>query len=236
MGELPFWRSMADGPIATEDEFTAFLDRVGVCLWTPFGRVPLPNLADMMDLAKPDDIWGTWFWKDDLHIARRLFYGKLLAGRPAFVSMPLLPSLIAARGDVDPHTYHEQGRLSAEAVRVYEALVRCRDLATSDLRREAGLADKGDRSTFENAVTALGALFQICKTGITGRTRGTYSYRWGLLEDWLPDTLSVAARIRPHDAARRICAHLASIGATLSRADTRRLFGWDDDTLDAVGL
>jgi len=236
MDEHPAWRLQADGPVRDEDGLVRFLNRVGICLWTPARSLDLPNLADMMDLAKPDDIWQTWFWKDDLHVAKRLYYGKLLGGRPTFVSPAMLPQMIAARGDVDPYTYHEQGRLTAEAVRVYDALVRCRDLPTSDLRREAGLAGKESKAAFENALTALGALFQICKTGITGRTRGTYSYRWGLVEDWAPAALAEAARMRPHDAARDIAKNLGRLGVTPSPGLWRRMFGWDAETVEALTL
>jgi hypothetical protein len=225
---------MAPGPIAREDEFVAWLGTVGLCTWTPVPAASFPNLADMMDLAKPDDIWGTWFWKDDLHVAKRLFYGKLLAGKPTFVAPALLPYVVAAKGDVDPHTYHEQGRLSAEAVRIYEALQRHAELATTDLRREAGLASRDSKAAFENGVTALGALFQICKTGITGRTRGTYSYRWGLFEHWAPEALTEAARLRPQQAARYVVVHLRSVGVELRVEQWRRLFGWDADTAEAA--
>ncbi|NLI01122.1 MAG: winged helix DNA-binding domain-containing protein [Chthonomonadales bacterium] len=228
------WRAMAPGPIRCEDEFVAWLDRVGLCMWRPIPRLAFPNLADMMDLAKPDDIWDTWFWKDDLHEAKRLFYGKLLGGSPTFVSMELLPPLIAARGDVDPYTFHEQGRLTADAIRIYDALVRCRQLTTTELRVEAGLMAKASKAAFDSAVTALGALFQICKVGITGRTRGTYGYRWGLVEDWAPEALAKAARLRPEDGARQVASRLRAMGVVLEARDWKRLFGWDDEIIEAA--
>jgi len=36
------------------------------------------------------DVLGvTWFWKDDLHTAQRLYYTRLFAGRPGFISLAL---------------------------------------------------------------------------------------------------------------------------------------------------
>lgn len=195
--EGPKWRQLGPCPVEDEEGFVEFLDAAGICLWRPLETLDFPNLAEKMDLAKPDDIWDTWFWKDDLHEAKRLYYGKLLGGRPTFVAMRFLPAVIAALGDVDPYTFHERGTLTAETLRVYEALVRHRQLTTGELRREAGLASPSSRPAFDRAVTSLCALFQICKTGITGRTRGTYGYRWGLVEDWIPEVLAQAARLRP---------------------------------------
>jgi len=234
MSAPPVWHALGPSPVHNEDEFVAFLEAVGICLWTPHPALDFPNLADKMELAKPDDIWGTWFWKDDLHEARRLYYGKLLGGRPTFVAMDMLPSVIAARGDIDPRTLHERGALTAEALRVYEALERHGELSTGDLRRAAGLDGAGARTAYDRAVTFLGALFQICKTGITGRTRGTYGYRWGLVERWIPETLARAARIRPHDAARTVAERLRGLGVEMTPERWRRLFGWDAETIAAL--
>jgi hypothetical protein len=234
MTERPRWFRVPPSPVADEEGLVEFLGHVGICLWTPTTGLDFPNLAEKMDLKKPDDIWDTWFWKDDLHEQKRLYYGKLLAGKPTFVAMDFLPTVIAALGDMDPHNLHERGALSAEALRVYEALLRRRQMATGDLRREAGLAEPSSKAAYEKAVTSLGATFQICKTGITGRTRGTYGYRWGLVEDWAPEVLGKAARIRPHDAARAVVARLHEMGVDLRPKDLRRLFGWDAETVESA--
>jgi len=195
----------------------------------PHPSLDFPNLAEKMELDNPDDIWGTWFWKDDLHEAKRLYYGKLLGGRPTFVAMDFLPCVIAALGDVDPYTLHEQGRLTADALRIYEVLLRRRELSTGELRREVGLTGPGTKPVFEKAVTSLCALFQVCKTRITGRTRGTYGYRWGLVEDWVPEVLARAAALEPEEAARAVARRLRSMGVPLKPVHWRRLTGWGDE-------
>ena len=227
------WRGLYAGPVRNEEDFVAFLNVVGLCTWLPLTNLNFPNLAEMMGLVQ-NVMNATWFWKDDLQTAKRLFYGKLFGGNAAFVSMPFLPTVIAARGDIDPHTLHEQGRLSDAAIRVYEALIKHRELSTRDLRRESNLSSARDKTAFENSVTALTALFQVCKTDITGRTRGTYSYVWGLVEDWIPETLTAAARLRPHDAAREVAARLAGMGVHLDSRQWKRLFGWDAETIAAI--
>jgi len=217
--------------VRDEEGFVRFLNAVGICLWMPHPSLDFPNLAEKMELDNPDNIWGTWFWKDDLHEAKRLYYGKLLGGRPTFVAMDFLPYVIAALGDVDPYTLHEQGRLTADALRIYEVLLRRRELSTGELRREVGLTGPGTKPVFEKAVTSLCALFQVCKTRITGRTRGTYGYRWGLVEDWIPDVLAEAAKLEPEEAVRAIVRRLHGMGVRPRPVHWRRLLGWGDEAV-----
>lgn len=226
------WRTAYSGQIETPDQFVIFLDAVGLCLWLPLPRWDFPNMAEMLSVPQTEVMNKTWFWKDDLHAEKRLFYGKLLGGSASFISMPLLPALIAAQGDVDPYNLHEQGHISAETLRIYEALVAHRQLSTRDLRREAKLSGTSDKTAFDKGIVALTSLFQICKTEITGRTRGTYSYVWGLTEDWIPESLDAAAKLRPRDAARRVVLHLEVWGVGLDRKVWKQLFGWDNETLD----
>ena len=226
---MAHWTDLQPYPVRTEDDFVQFLDQVGICLWNPTPGADFPNMAERMELTKPDDIWATWFWKDDLHIAKRLFYGKLLAGKPTFIAPALLPAVVAAQGDVDPYNLRDQGRISAAAVRIYEALLTRRRLAARDLRLEAGLTGADDKAAFEAGLQSLSALFQICKVDITGRTRGTYGYVWGLVEDWAPEALAAAARLRPEAAAKQIAAHLRSYGVGLPSRKWQRWFGWADE-------
>jgi hypothetical protein len=224
--EAADWREAYAGQIETPEQFVTFLDAVGLCLWSPLPRGDFPNLTEKLAVPPTEAMNVTWFWKDDLHTEKRLYYGKLLGGNATFVSMAMLPALIAAQGDVDPYNLHEEGRLTPEALRIYEALQEHRQLSTRDLRREAKLAGTSDKAAFEKGLTALMALFQICKTELTGRTRGTYSYVWGLTEDWVPEALDAAAKLRPEEAARHIIVHLTGWRVRLEERMWQRLFGW----------
>jgi hypothetical protein len=103
------WRERYAEVVETPEQCVAFVDAVGVCAWlSPLG-CGFPNLAETMSIPSNTVINETWFWKDDLHIEKRLFYGKFLGGQAAFASREYLPTLIAAQGDVDPHNLHEQG-------------------------------------------------------------------------------------------------------------------------------
>lgn len=227
------WRETLSEPIRTEADFLVFLNTVGICLWTPTKGMNFPNMEEVSEFSEPT-LMATWFWKDDLHNEKQLFYGKLLAGKSTFVSQAFLPTLIASYGDIDPYTLHEQGRLSAPALRIYEALLEAHQLPTRDLRMRAKLTSKSDNTAFQNALDQLTALFQICKIDITGRTRGTYSYVWGLLEEWLPESLEVASHREPLQSAQAIVDHLHALGVTLSERQWRKHFVWTTETYEKL--
>src|SRR5690349_16498124 len=111
-----------DELISTPDACVDYVNRVGLCAWRGLDRYPaFPSLAEVTPWDDHEILLQTWFWKDDLHIERRLYYGQILgSGVPAFASLDFLPYLIAAQGDNDARTLYEKGRLPDNALRVYE--------------------------------------------------------------------------------------------------------------------
>src|SRR5207237_2027560 len=95
--------------VTTPEECVAFVERVGLCTWRHQPRFPgLPSLEMETPWRGMEVTLQTWFWKDDLHNERRLYFGMLLAPDiPVFVSLKFLPALIAAQGDIDARTLHE---------------------------------------------------------------------------------------------------------------------------------
>src|SRR5690242_19682861 len=80
----------------------------------------------------------TWRLKDDLPAARRVYYGKVLKGRPLLVSLALFPAFYAlARGRQRARDYtaeYTAGRLSHSARRLMDALRREHPQYTRELR------------------------------------------------------------------------------------------------------
>jgi hypothetical protein len=174
----------------------------------------------------------TWFWKDDLHFTRQLYYGKIIRGQPSFIAPDYLPDFIAAlagRGleeERDIAHLYFAGRLSREARTVYDYLLDNPAQPTRTLRRGAKLGDKSLKLATERALTELQRRFLVCKVDITGRTRGTYSYVWDVAERFWPEVFADARRTSPLAARSRIRAQLRSFGIEPTPELESKLFLW----------
>ena len=88
-------------------------------------------------------------------------------------------------------------------------------LLTPDANRAAG-----------RVLIDLDRKFIITKTGITGRTRGTYGFIWDLVERWIPDMLTAADRLGQKKATAIIQDHLAGFGIQPDSAFYAKVLGW----------
>ena len=205
--------------VTTPDRCVAYVDRVGLCAWQPLPRHPgFPDLASVTPWRGSELMNQTWFWKDDLHIEKRLFYGQLLKGAPAFVSLGLLPALIAAQGDIDPRDLYEKNRLSATALQLYDFVAERGPTPSKQLPVTG--------TTRAKALVELQQRFLLTKHGLTGRTRGTYGYVWGLCDAFFPDAFVEAAHISVEDAQSRVVERLDALGAMVTWAQAAALFAW----------
>ena len=185
--------------ISTPEECVDFVNTVGLCAWS--AGTPLPSVAEQTP-------WGdqamlhTWFWKDDLHIEKRLYYGQLWgAGTPVFVSLTHLPALIAAQGDCDPRDLYEKNRLTRVALSLYEHIESHGPAAKKELPYPPHTCQTPP-------LVQLQQHFLITKVGLTGRTRGTYGYLWGTCESFFPDAFKAASQLAVSDARQALAAHL----------------------------
>ena len=210
----------AEAEVTTPAACVAFVERVGLCAWNRAAS-RFPDLAALGDATPWAGDTGalmnhTWFWKDDLHIEKRLFYGQILKnGKPAFASLDLLPFLIASHGDNDPRDLHEKGRLAHNALTVYEHVERNGPTATNRLPWPPG-----SRHLY---LAQLQQRFLLTKHALTGRTRGTYGYVWGLCDAFFPDAFVHAARLDVADARAQVAARLS-----LDAMQAASLLGWGD--------
>ncbi|NLC55470.1 MAG: hypothetical protein GX774_01370 [Armatimonadetes bacterium] len=216
---VPAWLEGHAESIRSEEDAVAFVDAVGFCLIDRPERGEFPSLAAAFPGA-PDSVLGrVWFWKDDLHIQRRLYYTRLFAGRPGFISTEWLPLCIAAYGEVADELIFS-GRLSHAAREVYQILEREGPLPSREVRRALS-AEARHRA--DSALADLERRFIITKTGLTGRTRGTYGYLLDLAERWVPEAFSQAGRLRREEATARILARLGGWGLHPGPRFPRRL-------------
>jgi len=147
----------------------AFVEAVGIC--STFFRFP-EGVACLWEAvvgrAKPRwprrshhdaGVGLTWRLKDDLPAARRVYYGKLLRGRPVLVALDLLPAFYAlVRGRQRASNYraeYDAGRLSLTARRLMDALVREHPQYTRELRANTFLLEPTRTREFERAMAEL---------------------------------------------------------------------------------
>jgi hypothetical protein len=223
-----------------------FVNDVGFCFLFPAREVELPSLWEAicgetrpLPLHHDDRALGyAWEWKDELPSRGLVYYGKLLYKKPTLISLELLPHFYALSenyGDVEDYLLEfEEGRLSEEARRVYEALLEHGPLPTSHLRRKAGLAGKANAPRFDRAVRELQLGLKIVKTGISDANAWKYCYVYDVLLRRWPDLTNRARAITTTGAMRTLLLrHVRNVGV-VSLAEAARLSGWPLPRLAAL--
>ena len=167
----------------------AFVRKVGFCLFWPSAGFDLPNLLqaiagnDRPLSSGYDDpaIGRSWAWKDQALDRRWWYYGKLLKRRATLVSLDILPAFYALSenfGDAQDYLVeYQEGRLSAEAKGVYEALLEQGPLDAIRLRQEARLAASSAKSRFDRALVDLQAGLKVLPVGVSDVGAWHYAVR-----------------------------------------------------------
>lgn len=206
----------------TPDDFVRFVNEVGCCTSTALPGYPdFPNQYEVMgehDSSVPDP----WFWKDDLHEERRLYYSRVFGGRPGFISIEMLPVFVATNGAA----YDElvfSGLMSPEAKEIYHSIEMNGPIGTKNLKK---LLSADAKRAAERVLIELDRKFLITKTGITGRTMHTYSYIWDLAERWMPDMLATADRLGRREAMKILRKHLEIFGIPPDSPFYSKVLGW----------
>jgi Winged helix DNA-binding domain len=195
------------------------------CLWEAVVGRPRPRWPRRSH--HDDGVGLTWQLKDDLPAAKRVYYGKLLRGRPLLVALDLFPAFYAlVRGRQRARDYlveYQAGRMSLTAKRLMDALVREHPQYTRELRANTFLLDPGRTREFERAMAELQQGLWVVKS--EERYEPTFSYRWDLLEAWLPEPVGVGRRISRERALDALIARHAEAALFTCERSLRRLFG-----------
>jgi hypothetical protein len=169
----------------------------------------------------------TWRLKETLPAARRVYYGKLLRGRPVLVALDLFPAFYAlVRGRQRAAAYrdeYEAGRMSHTARRLMEALAREGPQYTRDLRANAFMLEPARTREFERAMAELQYGLWVVKT--EERYEPTFSYCWDLVERWLPEGVAEGRRLSRAAAAERLIARYLGAAVFARERVLARLFG-----------
>jgi hypothetical protein len=227
--------------VTSEQEALAYVDDVGFSFVLSDQRIEMPTLWGAVTGSRrpvppthdDPDLGRVWRWKDTLPTEGSVFYGKALRSKPTLVSLRLLPHLYAVSpnyGELDDYvTQYEEGKLGAEAKNVYEALLEGGAMATSRLRREAGLPGAGKNARlFDRALTELQMELKIAKVGISDANRWGYAYVYDLFLRQFPDVPAAAREISTDQAMDSLLLQYLQNVVIVPIRDARLLFGWPD--------
>jgi hypothetical protein len=169
----------------------------------------------------------TWRLKDELPASRRVYYGKLLRGRPVLVALDLFPAFYAlVRGRQRARDYREEyaaGRLSLTAKRLMDAMLREHPQYTRELRANTFLLEPSRTREFERAMAELQQGLWLVKS--EERYEPTFSYRWELVEAWLPALVAEGRALGRAAALDRLIARYLAGAVYTTPTRLRRLFG-----------
>lgn len=234
------YRLHADLKLKTRAEAVRFINDVGIALLFPGDRLPLPDLwsainGQVRTLPKHHHDWAlskTWDWKDHIPDHKEAWYGKLVRGKPAFVSLRDLPALYALSsnfGELDDYLEaYADGMMSQEAKTVYEILLNEGETPTSALRKKSGMTGGGDNARrFDRAITELQTGLKIVKSGISNSNRWKYCYVYDLLLRWSPNLGEQARQYTTRTATRHLIGRYLSASIAAPVHIFSRLFGWD---------
>jgi len=231
------FRRLPGRRVRTARSALAFVNAVGCC--STFYRFP-EGLACLWEavVGRADPHWPrrshhddgvglTWELKDALPAGRQVYYGKLLKGRPVLVALDLFPAFYAiVRGGQRSADYlreYRAGRLTHTARRLLDVLVADHPLYTRELRAATFMLAPSATREFERAMAELQQGLWVVKT--QERYEPTFSYRWDLVEAWLPREVTLARRLSRAAAIDRLLARYLAGAAFASESALARLFG-----------
>lgn len=172
----------------------------------------------------------TWQLKDTLPAARQVYYGKLLRGRPCLVALDVFPAFYAlTRSRQRARDYrmeYEAGRLTLNGRRIMDALIARHPQYTRELRASCFMLESRQTAEFERAMGELQRGLWIVKT--EERYEPTFSYRWDLLEAWLPESVATGRRMSRAAAITALVERYVRSAVYTRTPVLRRLFGLDD--------
>lgn len=240
------WRRRRDLRLRTPLQARSFVRKVGFCLFWPTQGVDLPNLLQAIAgngrplTAGYDDpaIGRSWNWKDQALDKRWWYYGKLIRRRATLVSLELLPTFYALSENYgDPNDYlieYQEGRLSAEAKAIFEALLTQGPLDAVRLRSEARLASSSAKSRFDRALVELQAGLKVLPVGVAEAGAWNYAFIYELVERWFPDLPDQARDLATSEARWRILRQLLANLIASERGALLRSLGWKPAELERV--
>jgi hypothetical protein len=154
------------------------------------------------------DLSKCWGWKDHALDKRWWYYGKLLRRRATLVSLAELPYFYALSenfGSLDDYLMeYEDGKMTAEAKQIYEALLEHGPLDKVRLRREARLTSDSAKGRADRALVELQVGLKVVPVGVVEAGAWNYAFVYELFQRWFPHIPEQARSIKRGEARRHL--------------------------------
>lgn len=210
------WQREATRQVESAADAERFVERVGFAACLTDSRRPGASLyvavCGRRDAVMPRNVQKdpeashTWLLKDEVVRRGKVYYAKLAGSRAMFIAPRMLPYFHAIWGI---RRSDEASRLSRNAQKVLRVLRREWEMATADLREDAGIKD---RATFTKALDELQAGMLVVPSEVYYQPKFTYVWTLGISR--FPDELR--RRVRRDIAVREIArCFLTSAGMTV---------------------
>ncbi len=217
------WREKWTRAVQSPDDMVHFVEEVGCCTSNELPGYPEFPYQSAVIGDVTAGVPDPWFWKDDLHTEKRLYYTRVFGGQPGFIANALLPVLLMTNGAVADELIFTGG-MSLETQEIYRLIERLGPISIKDMKRQ--LAPDALHGV-SRVLHELDRQFIITKTGITGRVRSTYGYIWDLVERWMPDILVAADQLGRAPAKAIMNDQLAAFGILPDSPFYRKVMRWE---------
>jgi len=233
--------------VQTVEEARAFVEEMGFCHFWPIKGIETPNLfhaiagrvRSVPNKHDDPDISKCWGWKDSSLDKKWWYYGKLLRRRATLVSFKLLPYFYALSENFgDLHDYvqeYEDGKMTAEAKAIYEAILENGPLDTVRLRREARMSAESAKSRFDRALVELQVGLKVIPVGVAQAGAWNYAFVYEILQRHFPDLPTQARPIGRAEARRVLVQRYIDNVVTVDRKMIAKVFHvlkWTPKELD----
>ena len=220
-----WWQREETRRVETAHDAERFIERVGFAACMTGARRPGPSsyvaVCGRRDAVMPRTVQTdpeasqAWLLKDEIVRRGRVYYAKLAGGRAMFLAPRMIPCFHAVWG---MRRVEEPRRLSRGAQAILRVLRREWEMATADLRQDAGI---DDRPAFTRALDELQASMLVVPSEVYYQPK--FTYVWTLAVGRFPDALR---RRMTRKAALREIARCFLSGAGLTvRGELARVTG-----------
>jgi hypothetical protein len=205
------FRRLPQRRVKSEEQALNFIGEVGFCTAFTAG-LNLPCLREAIvgerepplphHIQHDYAIGMTWRLKDTLTAKKAVYYGKVIAGRPAFIAPQMLPAFLRIRAQRTSYlTSFRRGDLSLCGKLVMDALRRRPLAATWELKVAAGYARPSRRAEFDRAMKELQEKFMVLKVE---ERYEPFTYVWSTMDHRWGDAMARARALNLREAVYQI--------------------------------